>query len=77
MKIALKFSTQTKIYNGDIDYQQIVNFSNKEFNLKNGTYTLTFLDEDEDEITLCTNADLAILSDLNKDKTIVKVYIKL
>ena len=77
MKIALKFSTQTKIYNGDIDYQQIVNFSNKVFNLKNGTYTLTFLDEDEDEITLCTNADLAILSDLNKDKTIVKVYIKL
>ena len=77
MKIALKFGTQTKIYNGDIDYQQIVNFSNKEFNLKNGTYTLTFLDEDEDEITLCTNADLAILSDLNKDKTIVKVYIKL
>jgi hypothetical protein len=35
------------------------------------------LDEDEDEITLCTNADLGILSELNIEKSIVKLYIKL
>jgi hypothetical protein len=48
MKIALKFNTTTKIYNGELDYAQIIAFTSQEFKLSSKNYSLTFMDEDGD-----------------------------
>lgn len=73
MKIAIKSNSAIKIYNGDINYNNLCKFIKKEFQLSPSKYTLTYVDEDGDQITLASNEDMTSAYELNTDKHLLKV----
>lgn len=44
MKIVLKFNDAIKLYTSGLDYEEIVNYAKKEFNIKSSSLELSFLD---------------------------------
>ena len=58
MKIAIKSSSAIKIYNGELNYNNLCEFIKKEFTLSPSKYTLSYVDEDGDNITLASNEDI-------------------
>ncbi|EFX61422.1 hypothetical protein DAPPUDRAFT_339667 [Daphnia pulex] len=45
----------------------------KEFQLSSSKYTLTYVDEDGDNITLASNEDMSSAYELNTEKNLLKV----
>lgn len=77
MRIAIKSNNTIKIYNGDINYNNLCDFIKKEFQLSPSKYTLTYIDEDGDNITLASNDDMASAYEINNDKHLLKVTLNL
>lgn len=77
MKIAIKNNSVIKVYNGDADFSALSQFIKKEFKLSPSQYTLTYVDEDGDNITLASNEDMSSAHELNNDKNLLKVRLNL
>jgi hypothetical protein len=69
MKLAIKYNSTIKVYEGQPDYQLLQTFILQQFNLKTN-FTLTYVDEEKDIISITSNTDLDNLKELNQHKKI-------
>lgn len=77
MKIAVKHNSIIKIYSGEIYFKDLLLFIKKEFQLTPSKYSLTYVDEDGDNITIASNEDMTSAYELNHDKNLLKVKLNL
>jgi hypothetical protein len=61
MRLVLKYNDDIKLLVDTIDYDSIVDFANTEFNIRPDSLELSFLDEDNDNITLLSNEDVEVM----------------
>jgi hypothetical protein len=77
MKIAVKHNSTIKIFSGQSTFEDLSLFIKKEFQLSPSKYSLTYVDEDGDNITIVSDEDMASAYELNQDKNLLKVKLSL
>ncbi len=77
MKIVIKNNSVIKIYNGETSFKELANFIKKEFQLSPSRYSLTYVDEDGDTITIGSEEDMSSAYELNNDKNLLKLKLTL
>lgn len=75
MKLVLKYNDDVKLFTNSLDFDQIVSFACKEFNIRPDSLHISFLDEDNDEITILGNEDIEVMQALFDGKEYVKVNV--
>ena len=75
MKLVLKHKDSIKLYSFELDYDTLVQFIYKEFMIKPNTLELSFLDEENDNITILSNDDIEVMTSLFEGKDYVKVQL--
>lgn len=75
MKLVLKFKEEVKLYTSALDYEEIVNFACKEFNIAPESLHISFLDEDNDDITILSSDDIEVMQAVFEGKEYVKVNV--
>jgi hypothetical protein len=77
MKIVIKNNSVIKIYSGETSFKELSLFIKKEFQLSPSRYSLTYVDEDGDNITIASEEDMTSAYELNSDKNLLKVKLNL
>lgn len=75
MKLVLKHKDSIKLYSLEMDYDTLVHFICKEFMIRPDTLELSFLDEEEDNISILSNDDIEVMTSLFEGKDYVKVQV--
>ena len=75
MKLVLKHKDSIKLYSLEMDYDTLVHFICKEFMIRPDTLEFSFLDEEEDNISILSNDDIEVMTSLFEGKDYVKVQV--
>lgn len=75
MKLVLTFKDAVKLYSDSFQYDLILGFVIREFNIKGDTVSLTFVDQDGDNITVMSNDDIEVMIAVNQNKEYVKLRV--
>ena len=76
MKLVLKFYEMIRLYSTTLQFGTIAAFARKEFNIKSTSLQLSFLDEDNDQITILSNEDIQVMQAVFEGKEYVKINVK-
>lgn len=76
MKLVLKYNEDIKLFSKPIDYDSIVAFVVEEYSIDPATLELSFLDEDNDNITLLSNEDVEVMQAVFDGKEYVKINVQ-
>ena len=61
MKIIVKYNKAVKLYSGELKYEALFNFVQKEFNLADSTILLSYEDEEKDNISIVSSEDFEVM----------------
>ena len=73
MKILLKGKDNAKLYKGDLDMPSLVKFIASNLKLEPQHYTLSYRDDEGDEISIVSDADLQTAQELNQGRNFLKI----
>ena len=73
MKVLLKSKDSAKLYKGDLDMNSLTHFIASSLKLEANHYTLTYKDEEGDDISIVTDADLSNVQELNQGRNFLKI----
>ena len=76
MKLVLKYNEDIKLFSKPIDYDSIVAFVLQEYCIDPASLELSFLDEDNDNITLLSNEDVEVMQAVFEGKEYVKINVQ-
>lgn len=76
MKLVLKYNEDIKLFSKPIDYDGIVAFVLEEYAIDPATLELSFLDEDNDNITILSNEDVEVMQAVFEGKEYVKINVQ-
>lgn len=76
MKLVLKYNEDIKLFSRPIDYDSIVAFVTEEYAIDPATLELSFLDEDNDNITILSNEDVEVMLAVFEGKEYVKINVQ-
>lgn len=76
MKLVLKYNDDIKLFSKPIDYASIVAFVVEEYSIDPATLELSFLDEDNDNITILSNEDVEVMQAVFEGKEYVKINVQ-
>ena len=76
MKLVLKYNEDIKLFSKPIDYDSIVAFVLAEYSIDPTTLELSFLDEDNDNITILSNEDVEVMQAVFEGKEYVKINVQ-
>ena len=77
MKLVLNFSGQEpKLYAEELTFEGLTLFIQKKFNLKSSNLHITFLDDENDNISVMSQDDFEVMLSCNEGKDYVSISIE-
>ena len=76
MKLVLKHNSNIKLYTDEMEYQKLLTFVQREMNLEIESISMSYVDDEGDQIVIGSDDDLGVMENLTGNKTYVKVTVE-
>ena len=73
MKLVLKHNSNIKLYTDEMEYQKLLTFVQREMNLEIESISMSYVDDEGDQIVIGSDDNLGVTENLTGNKTYVKV----
>ena len=76
MKLVLKLKETVKLADSTLKYEELLAFIEKEHHLKNESISLSFIDDEGDNITVMSDEDLEVMIAVHDGKQYVRINVE-
>lgn len=76
MKLVLKLKETVKLADSTLNYEELLAFIEKEHHLKKESISLSFIDDEGDNITVMSDEDLEVMIAVHDGKQYVRINVE-